>query len=45
MQHGLVICVVVDFFFAVVPWFFMWKLPMSRREKSTILTSFSLGVM
>lgn len=40
-----VLCVIVDFFFAMFPWFFIWKLQMKSREKFVILASLSLGVM
>ncbi|KAI1772200.1 hypothetical protein F4818DRAFT_454079 [Hypoxylon cercidicola] len=41
----LVTCVLVDFFFAVFPWFLLWKLRMNRQEKILILTSMSFGVI
>ncbi|KAK8018824.1 hypothetical protein PG991_008014 [Apiospora marii] len=40
-----IICVIVDFFFALFPWLFIWKLQMNRREKIVILVSMSLGVI
>ncbi|OHW95981.1 hypothetical protein CSPAE12_05368 [Colletotrichum incanum] len=40
-----VLCVLVDFLYAGLPWHFIWNLQMSRREKGTILTSLSLGVI
>ncbi|KAK8013864.1 hypothetical protein PG990_007160 [Apiospora arundinis] len=40
-----VICVIVDFFFALFPWLFIWKLNMNTREKLVILLSMSLGVI
>ncbi|KAF6824337.1 hypothetical protein CMUS01_10283 [Colletotrichum musicola] len=39
-----ILCVLVDFFYAVFPWFFIWGLQMKKREKIVILTSLSLGV-
>ncbi|KAH8683780.1 hypothetical protein BGZ61DRAFT_496109 [Ilyonectria robusta] len=36
-------CILVDFFFAIFPWIFMWKLQMNQREKLVILGSMSLG--
>lgn len=35
----------VDFFFALFPWLFIWRLQMNKREKLVILSSMSLGVM
>ncbi|KAI5465272.1 hypothetical protein BGZ63DRAFT_410941 [Mariannaea sp. PMI_226] len=40
-----VLCVVVDFFFAMFPWLFIWRLQMNSREKIVILASLSLGVI
>ena len=40
-----VLCVFVDFFFAIFPWIFVWNLNMNRREKLIITISMSLGVM
>ncbi|KAI1458695.1 hypothetical protein F4805DRAFT_423363 [Annulohypoxylon moriforme] len=40
-----VVCVLVDFFFAILPWAFIWKLQMNRREKFVILVSMSLGII
>lgn len=40
-----VLCVLVDFFFALFPWLFIWSLRMNKREKIVILLSLSLGVM
>ncbi|KAH6985377.1 hypothetical protein EDB80DRAFT_821903 [Ilyonectria destructans] len=37
--------VLVDFFFAIFPWIFMWKLQMNQREKLIILGSMSLGII
>lgn len=37
--------VAADFIFAILPWLFIWKLNMKRRDKLTILLSLSLGVM
>lgn len=36
---------IVDFFFAIFPWFFIWGLQMNKREKIVILSSMSMGVM
>ncbi|VUC23457.1 unnamed protein product [Clonostachys rosea] len=36
--------VFTDFYFALFPWLFIWKLHMKRREKIVILCSMSLGV-
>ncbi|KAK6212556.1 hypothetical protein LQW54_005141 [Pestalotiopsis sp. IQ-011] len=40
-----VLCVMVDFFFALFPWLFIWRLQMNKREKLVILSSMSLGVI
>lgn len=40
-----VLCVFADFFFALMPWIFLWKLNMNQREKMIIAISMSLGVM
>ncbi|KAK1996459.1 hypothetical protein LX36DRAFT_722980 [Colletotrichum falcatum] len=40
-----ILCVVVDFLYAALPWLFIWNLQMSRKEKGTILASLSLGVI
>ncbi|KAK2035826.1 hypothetical protein LZ31DRAFT_620220 [Colletotrichum somersetense] len=40
-----VLCVIVDFLYAALPWFFIWTLQMSKKEKGTILLSLSLGVI
>ncbi|KAM0547822.1 hypothetical protein ACHAPJ_010168 [Fusarium lateritium] len=40
-----ILCVIVDFFFAAFPWFFIWGLQLNRREKIVILCSLSLGVI
>ncbi|KAM5354838.1 hypothetical protein ACJ41O_001484 [Fusarium nematophilum] len=37
--------VLVDLFFAIFPWIFMWKLQMNQREKRIILGSMSLGII
>ncbi|KAI1504699.1 hypothetical protein F5X99DRAFT_432488 [Biscogniauxia marginata] len=37
--------IVVDIFFAVLPWTFIWKLSAPRRERITIAGSMSLGVL
>lgn len=38
-------CIFADFFFATLPWLFIWSLNMSRHEKVTIAGSMSLGVL
>ncbi|KAH7016662.1 hypothetical protein EDB80DRAFT_602490 [Ilyonectria destructans] len=38
-------CILVDFFFAIFPWIFIWKLQMNQREKLVILGSMSLGII
>ncbi|KAM5364981.1 hypothetical protein ACJZ2D_011241 [Fusarium nematophilum] len=40
-----ILSVLIDFFFAVFPWFFMWNLHMNQREKPIILASMSLGII
>ncbi|KAH6647736.1 hypothetical protein BKA67DRAFT_539582 [Truncatella angustata] len=40
-----ILCVLVDFFFALFPWLFIWSLQMNKREKLVILASMSLGVI
>ncbi|KAF3014959.1 hypothetical protein E8E14_002312 [Neopestalotiopsis sp. 37M] len=40
-----ILCVMVDFFFALFPWLFIWRLQMNKREKLVILCSMSLGVI
>ncbi|KAH7121707.1 hypothetical protein EDB81DRAFT_861572 [Dactylonectria macrodidyma] len=40
-----ILCVIVDFFYAVFPWLFIWGLQMNTREKIVILASLSLGVI
>ena len=40
-----VLCVIADFFFAIFPWVFLWKLQMNKREKIVIAASMSLGLM
>ncbi|KAM0275918.1 hypothetical protein ACHAQH_007260 [Verticillium albo-atrum] len=37
--------IAVDIYFAVLPWIFIWKLNLSRREKLTIAGSLSLGIL
>ncbi|KAK7427020.1 hypothetical protein QQZ08_006447 [Neonectria magnoliae] len=38
-------CAVVDFFFAIFPWIFIWGLNMKYKEKITIAGSMSFGVI
>lgn len=38
-------CLVADFFFALFPWVFIFKLNMKFKEKMTIAASLSLGIM
>ncbi|KAF4468501.1 hypothetical protein FALBO_4618 [Fusarium albosuccineum] len=40
-----ILCVICDFFYAVFPWLFIWRLQMNKREKIVILVSLGLGVM
>ncbi|KAM6519004.1 hypothetical protein FALCPG4_012660 [Fusarium falciforme] len=40
-----ILCVIVDFFYALFPWLFIWGLQMNTREKIVILSSLSLGVI
>ncbi|KAF5007139.1 hypothetical protein FDECE_6525 [Fusarium decemcellulare] len=40
-----ILCVIVDFFYAIFPWLFIWSLQMNTREKIVILASLSLGVI
>jgi hypothetical protein len=40
-----IFCVISDFFFALFPWYFIWRLQMNKREKIIILLSMSLGVI
>jgi len=35
----------MDFTLAVLPWTFLWKLRMRKREKVGILIAMSMGVM
>jgi hypothetical protein len=35
----------VDFYFALLPWIFIWKLNMKFKEKMSIAISLSLGFM
>ncbi|KAK3400375.1 hypothetical protein B0T20DRAFT_435484 [Sordaria brevicollis] len=39
------LCIIADFFFALMPWIFLWKLNMNQREKMVIAISMSLGVI
>uniref|UniRef100_A0A8H7NR43 Rhodopsin domain-containing protein n=1 Tax=Bionectria ochroleuca TaxID=29856 RepID=A0A8H7NR43_BIOOC len=36
--------VFADFYFALFPWLFIWKLNMKKREKIVVLCSMSLGI-
>ncbi|KAE8381967.1 hypothetical protein BDV26DRAFT_300448 [Aspergillus bertholletiae] len=36
-------CTVVDFFFAILPWLFIWEVNIKFKEKVTIAVSLSLG--
>ncbi|KAF7169151.1 hypothetical protein CNMCM5623_001938 [Aspergillus felis] len=36
-------CAAVDFYFAILPWIFIWKLNMKQKEKLIIAFSLSLG--
>ncbi|KAJ5380985.1 uncharacterized protein N7496_003413 [Penicillium cataractarum] len=36
-------CAAVDFYFALLPWIFIWKLNMKFKEKMSIAISLSLG--
>ncbi|GIK07119.1 hypothetical protein Aspvir_002774 [Aspergillus viridinutans] len=36
-------CAAVDFYFAILPWIFIWKLNMKQKEKLVIAISLSLG--
>ncbi|KAB8230990.1 hypothetical protein ETB97_007344 [Aspergillus alliaceus] len=36
-------CTVVDFYFALIPWLFIWELNIKFKEKMTIAISLSLG--
>ncbi|CAG9988326.1 unnamed protein product [Clonostachys byssicola] len=38
------ILVFTDFYFALFPWLFIWKLNMKKREKIVVLCSMSLGI-
>ncbi|KPM40835.1 hypothetical protein AK830_g5711 [Neonectria ditissima] len=38
-------CAIVDFFFAMFPWIFIWSLNMKYKEKITIAGSMSFGIM
>ncbi|KAM0420320.1 hypothetical protein ACHAPT_011862 [Fusarium lateritium] len=40
-----ILCVIIDFFYALFPWLFIWSLQMNTREKIVILSSLSLGVI
>lgn len=38
-------CAAVDFYFALLPWIFIWKLNMKFKEKMSIAISLSLGFL
>jgi hypothetical protein len=38
-------CAAVDFYFAILPWIFIWNLNMKQKEKLIIAISLSLGFM
>jgi hypothetical protein len=38
-------CAAVDFYFALLPWLFIWNLNMKFKEKMSIAISLSLGFM
>lgn len=38
-------CAAVDFYFALLPWIFIWNLNMKLKEKMSIAISLSLGFM
>ncbi|KAF4955213.1 hypothetical protein FSARC_11918 [Fusarium sarcochroum] len=40
-----IFCAIADFFFAIFPWLFIWKLNMKAKEKITIAGSMSLGII
>lgn len=40
-----ILCVVVDFSFAIFPWILLWNHSMNKREKIVIAGSMSLGVL
>ncbi|CCC06998.1 unnamed protein product [Sordaria macrospora k-hell] len=40
-----ILCIIADFFFALMPWIFLWELKMNQREKMIIAISMSLGVI
>jgi hypothetical protein len=44
-QHYTVLCLFADFFFALFPWLFLWKLQINQREKIIIAGSMSLGLL
>lgn len=43
--YHLAWCAVVDFYFALLPWIFIWNLNMNFKEKMSIAISLSLGFM
>jgi hypothetical protein len=45
MFNLLAILIVSDFFYALFPWIFMWKIQMGKKEKTLILCGLSLGIM
>ncbi|KAI1075166.1 hypothetical protein F5B20DRAFT_595316 [Whalleya microplaca] len=40
-----VLCIVVDFTYAILPWVFIWKLQINMRKKIFILATMSLSVL
>ncbi|KAF9873461.1 hypothetical protein CkaCkLH20_08920 [Colletotrichum karsti] len=42
---SIVSTILVDTFFAIFPWVFIWKLQMPKREKITIAASMSFGLI
>lgn len=42
---SLVSCALADFFFAIFPWFYIWKLQMPPKNKIMVCGSMSLGLL
>lgn len=40
-----VFTIVADLFFAILPWIFIWKLNIPKREKIILAVSLSLGIL